>query len=177
VVFKLDRRGKETVLYSFTGGADGSMTFAGVVRDAAGNLYGTTNNGGDFRGAFCASLGCGVGFKLDPTGKETVLHSFTGGADGMNPQGGLLQDEEGNLYGTTVGGGDTSSCSPTYGCGVVFKIALPEGGDLDMSQEGVAAAGDETTDGPRAVLPENIRQLLQQRLGFGRFGTGLMGPQ
>jgi len=177
VVFKLDRRGKETVLYSFTGGADGSMTFAGVVRDEAGNLYGTTNNGGDFRGTFCASLGCGVAFKLDPTGKETVLHTFTGGAGGLNPQGGLLRDEEGNLYGTTVGGGDTSSCSPTYGCGVVFKIAHPDCDDLDVSPEGVATEEDGTTDGPRVVLPENVRELLQRRLGFGRFGAGLMGPQ
>jgi uncharacterized repeat protein (TIGR03803 family) len=176
VVFKLDRRDKVTVLYSFTGGPDGAETFAGVIRDEEGNLYGTTNNGGDFSGPLCAGTGCGVAFKLDPTGKETVLYTFTGGADGLNPQVGLLQDEEGNLYGTTVGGGDTSSCSPTYGCGVVFRIAHPDRDVLRISQEGVAAAGDETTDGPSAVLPENFRELLHQRPDFGRFKARLVGP-
>jgi uncharacterized repeat protein (TIGR03803 family) len=163
VVFKLDSRGKETVLYSFTGGADGAETFAGVIRDPAGNLYGTTSDGGDLSG--CSGLGCGVVFKLDSRGKETVLYSFTGAADGANPGVDLLQDEEGNLYSTAVGGGDLS-CSPTYGCGVVFKINLHH-----------CAEGDETTEGPGVILPENAQELLQQRLRFGRFGARLMGPQ
>ncbi len=120
VVFKLDRRGDESVLYNFTGGADGSITFAGVVRDAAGNLYGTTGFGGNL--SDCGGSGCGVVFKVDPAGKETVLYTFTGGTDGANPQGNLLLDEEGNLYGTASGGGD-STCQ----CGVVFKIALHGG--------------------------------------------------
>jgi uncharacterized repeat protein (TIGR03803 family) len=61
-------------------------------------------------------------FKLDSTGKETVLYRFTGGADGANPNAELLQDAAGNLYGTTFrgGGGDKNVCS--LGCGVVFKI-------------------------------------------------------
>ncbi len=120
VVFKLDRRSNETVSYSFTGGTDGSTTFASVVRDVAGNLYGTTAFGGDLSG--CGGSGCGVVFKLDPAGKETVLYTFTGGTDGANPQANLLLDEEGNLYGTAAGGGD-----PTCQCGVVFKIALHGG--------------------------------------------------
>ncbi len=177
VVFKLDKKGKETVLYSFTGGADGAETLGGVVGDAAGNLYGTTNYGGEFSGSLCAGAGCGVAFKLDPTGKETVLYTFTGSADGLNPQAGLLQDEEGNFYGTTYGGGDTSSCSPPYGCGVVFKIGFHHGGDPDISQERSAAEGDETTERPRVLLPENFRELLQQRRGFGRFGARLVGPR
>jgi len=127
VVFKLDRWGNETVLYSFTGGADGAEPYASVIRDAAGNLYGTTTLGGEFTDPLCIGVGCGVAFKLDPAGKETVLHTFTGGADGVNPSANLLLDEQGNLYGTAVGGGDLS-CSPTYGCGVVFKIALNRGG-------------------------------------------------
>ena len=74
VVFKLDTTGTETVLYSFTGGADGANPYAGLIRDSAGNLYGTTYGGG--------TSNWGVVFKLDTTGTETVLHSFTGGADG-----------------------------------------------------------------------------------------------
>src|SRR5208283_5074601 len=164
VVFKVDRRGKETVLYSFTGGADGAETFAGVIRDEVGNLYGTTYLGGDFSGP-CAGVGCGVVFKLDPTGKETVLYAFTGGVDGANPNAGLLQDDVGNLYGTASDAGDLS-CSLPYGCGVVFKIARDH-----------CAEGDATNDTPKVVLPENARELLQQRLRSSRFGTPLAKPQ
>ena len=97
VVFKLDRSGNETLLYSFTGGADGGYPSAGVIRDLAGNFYGTTNGGG--------ASGAGVVFKLDPSGNETALYSFTGGADGGYPLAGLIRDSKGNLYGTTNGGG------------------------------------------------------------------------
>jgi uncharacterized repeat protein (TIGR03803 family) len=165
VVFKLDSTGKETVLYSFTGGADGSESFGSVIRDEAGNLYGTTYYGGDFNGSLCAGVGCGVVFKLDPAGKETVLYTFTGGTDGANPNASLLQDEDGNLYGTASDGGDTS-CSAPYGCGVVFKINPHQ-----------CSEGDEITERPSVVIPENTREPLQQRLRFGRFGTRLMGPQ
>jgi uncharacterized repeat protein (TIGR03803 family) len=131
VVFKVDRRGDESVLYSFTGGADGGETFASVVRDRAGDLYGATSYGGDLSG--CGGFGCGVVFKLDRRGKETVLYTFTGGADGANPQGNLLLDKEGRLYGTTVGGGDMS-CNPPNGCRVVFKIDLRHCGDYNTAQ-------------------------------------------
>lgn len=107
-VFKVDTAGNETVLYSFTGGADGgSPRHSSLVRDSAGNLYGTTGEGGpsDF----------GVVFKLDTAGNETVLHSFSGN-DGKIPYGTLVRDKAGNLYGTTYEGG-------AYGGGVVFKIA------------------------------------------------------
>jgi len=164
VVFKVDRRGKETVLYSFTGGADGAETFAGVIRDEVGNLYGTTYLGGDFSGS-CGGVGCGVVFKLDPTGKETVLYTFTGGADGANPNAGLLQDDVRNLYGTASDAGDLS-CSPPYGCGVVFKIARDH-----------CAEEEKSNDTPRVVLPENVRELFQQRLRFSRFLTPPVGPQ
>ena len=79
-VYKLDTSGNETVLYSFTGGADGKNPYAGVIRDSAGNLYGTTYNGG--------AAGSGVVYKVDASGHETVLYSFTGGADGGNPNAG-----------------------------------------------------------------------------------------
>ena len=115
VVFKLDPTGNETVLYSFTGGTDGRAPVAGLVRDPAGNLYGTTTIGGDLS-AF-GGLGCGVVFKLDSTGKETVLYSFTGGADGCQPFAGLVRDAAGNLYGATESGGNSNF-------GVVFKLDI-----------------------------------------------------
>ena len=119
VVFKLETTGKETVLHTFTGKADGEGPFAGVIRDTAGNLYGTTAYGGDLK---CnPPTGCGVVFKLDTTGKETVLHTFAGKADGGSPIAGVIRDTAGNLYGTTQDGGDLK-CSPPSGCGVVFKL-------------------------------------------------------
>ena len=128
VVFKVDPSGQETVLYSFTGGADGGFPFvAGVIRDPAGNLYGTTFAGGgsgcNDSGGF-GTDGCGVVYKLDTSGQETVLHTFTGGSDGGNPFPGLVRDRAGNLYGTTGGGGDLSCTFYPYapGCGVVFKV-------------------------------------------------------
>ena len=86
-----------TVLTSFNG-VDGAFPSAGLVRDSAGNLYGTT----EFANP---ATGTGNVFKLDPTGKETVLFSFTGGTDGGHPEGGLIRDSAGNLYGTTQDGG------------------------------------------------------------------------
>jgi uncharacterized repeat protein (TIGR03803 family) len=120
VVFKLDPTGQETVLYSFTGGTDGGAPFGVMVRDSEGNLFGTTNSGGDLSTGF--GFGVGVVFEVDASGKETVLHSFTGGADGANPVAGLVQDKKGHLYGVTFGGGAPGGPCGGFGCGVVFKL-------------------------------------------------------
>jgi uncharacterized repeat protein (TIGR03803 family) len=120
VVFKLDPSGQETVLYSFTDGTDGGAPFGVMVRDSEGNLFGTTNSGGDLSTGF--GFGVGVVFELDASGKETVLHSFTGGADGANPVAGLVQDKNGHLYGVTFGGGAPGGPCGGSGCGVVFKL-------------------------------------------------------
>jgi len=120
VVFKLDPAGNQTVLYSFTGGADGAHPTFSLVQDADGNLYGTTESGGIGNGL--SGPGDGVVFKVDTAGNETVLHSFTGGADGLQPEAALFRDSAGNLYGTTVAGGIVNGACE-YGCGVVFKIA------------------------------------------------------
>jgi uncharacterized repeat protein (TIGR03803 family) len=115
VVFKLSPAGKETVLHSFSGsGGDGEYPLAGLMRDAAGNLYGTTPDGG-FYGVACPGFGCGTLFKVDKAGKETVLHAFRGTPDGSNPYAGLLRDAAGDLYGTTFSGGES-------GFGSVFKV-------------------------------------------------------
>ena len=114
-VFKLTPNANGTwtehVLHQFTGGKDGgSPNFAGVIFDAAGNVYGTTNQDGTY--------GYGVVFKLTPTQSggwhETVLHAFRNKA-GAYPGGGLVFDGSGNLYGTTNGDGTT-----TFGS--VFEI-------------------------------------------------------
>ncbi len=111
-VFKVDTTGKETVIYSFTGGVlggkGGASPLGGIIRDAAGNLYGTTYGGGPDN--------FGTVYKLDAAGNETVLHAFTGAnIDGEYPWGALAQDSAGNLYGTTEIGGTANS-------GTIFKV-------------------------------------------------------
>ncbi len=86
--------------------------------DGAGNLYGTTFYGGE---SDCFG-GCGVVFKVDPTGHETIPHTFEGGTDGAFPFGGLAIDPAGNLYGTAKHGGNPDDCPNENGCGVVFEI-------------------------------------------------------
>jgi uncharacterized repeat protein (TIGR03803 family) len=113
-VFKLAPDGTETVLYSFAGGNGGETPLAGLVADKQGNLYGTTSRGGD---TGCGGgFGCGIVFSVAPDGSERVLHAFTGGNDGESPRDSLIVDNLGNLYGTTVQGGQNS-------VGVVFMIA------------------------------------------------------
>lgn len=107
IVFKVSPSGNETVLYTFAGGPDGATPTAGLVRDKSGNLYGTTYSGGNANG--------GTVFEISPSGTHTVLHTFTGGADGAEPEAGLILDKQGNLYGTTIGGG-------SFGIGVVYKV-------------------------------------------------------
>jgi uncharacterized repeat protein (TIGR03803 family) len=103
LVFEVTPKGKETLLYNFQGGTDGSLPLGNVIRDAAGNLFGTTNRGG---GGDCGGGGCGTVFELAPDGTETILHAFQGGSDGELPQNGVVADGAGNLYGTTEGGGN-----------------------------------------------------------------------
>jgi uncharacterized repeat protein (TIGR03803 family) len=117
-VYKLSPAGEETILYSFFGDDDGENPMAGVVRDEAGNLYGTTYQGGnkgDCYGGFFYS-GCGTVFEVSATGQETQLHAFKG-QDGEYP-GPLIRAASGKLYGTAGGG----SCRAPYGCGVVFEL-------------------------------------------------------
>jgi uncharacterized repeat protein (TIGR03803 family) len=118
-VFEISAAGSETVLHTFAGAPDGAYPQSGLILDSAGNLYGTTFQGGE--PSACYAAGCGVVFKLDSSGNETVLYTFTGAADGANPEGGVALDAAGNLYGTTYQGGISSACS-SAGCGVVFKL-------------------------------------------------------
>jgi uncharacterized repeat protein (TIGR03803 family) len=115
VVYKLGKSGTLTVLYSFRGGADGSLAMGTPVMDEQRNLYGTTYRGG--------SSGYGIVWKVSRKGKETVLHSFAGGTtDGASPQAGVIRDAEGNLYGVTTAGGSGTACGKS-GCGTVYKLS------------------------------------------------------
>jgi uncharacterized repeat protein (TIGR03803 family) len=106
--------GKAEVIHSF-GDGDGEYPASDLVMDGAGNIYGTTTEGGDF--------GSGTVFKLAPSGDgwtESVLYSFTSGADGAQPYNGVTLDAQGDLYGTAVTGGTGMACEG--GCGVVYKL-------------------------------------------------------
>jgi uncharacterized repeat protein (TIGR03803 family) len=113
-VFEEKRSGDswtESVIYSFTGGNDGTGPPAGVTLDARGNLYGTTSLGG--------VNGDGVVYELSPSGsgwKQSVLYTFQGLSDGQNPVGGVVVDPAGNLYGTTFDGG-------VRGGGTVYELS------------------------------------------------------
>jgi len=106
-VFRVSKNGKETVLHRFKGQPDGIGPLAGLIMDAKGDLYGTTNTGG--------TANAGTVFKVSKTGKETVLYSFKGQPDGVGPLAGLIMDAKGDLYGTTAVGGASNG-------GTVFKV-------------------------------------------------------
>lgn len=129
VVFLLSKTSKnkwvETVMYNFTGGKDGSGPGGAVVFDKAGNLYGTTPDGGNLNK--CSGGGCGVAYQISPVRgggwKQTVLHTFTGGADGaVGSLGPLFVDKAGNMFGVSELYGD-----PACKCGTVFKLVLVGG--------------------------------------------------
>jgi len=121
-VFKLSPSGgvwAESVIYTFTGQSDGANPTAGLVFDGSGDMYGTTENGGD-SGNF--GLGQGTVFKLsliNGNWTKTTLYSFTGGADGANPQASVVLDGSGTLYGTAS---DRGFEGGTNGDGVVFSV-------------------------------------------------------
>jgi uncharacterized repeat protein (TIGR03803 family) len=134
VVFELvysstENNYSEKVLYTFTGGSDGGFPTASLIRDTAGNLYGTTDFGG---AGTCSSVagGCGVVFELVYSGgsySEKVLHSFTGGTDGGLPVASLVLDGSGNLYGTTPCGGNSPCADGSGGNGIVFELVKASG--------------------------------------------------
>ncbi len=160
--FKIDTSGNETVLHSFSGGADGGVPLAGLITDGSGNLYGTSFRGG--------ALHNGTVFKLDSSGNETVLYSFSGGADGGSPAAGLMKDSKGNLYGTAGGGIDNcypySPQAPLY-CGTVFK--LDAYGNETVLHSFTGPDGDD----PQSVLVMDKNGNLYGTTYFG--GTGDAG--
>src|SRR5579863_756177 len=118
----------EKVLYRFTGGTDGASADSRLVMDAAGHLYGTAQYGGDLNcsnGYPCS--GCGVVFELITSASgewhEKVLRAFQGGLDGAQPDGNLVFDSVGNIYGTTSDGGAGTDCYGQLGCGTIFELS------------------------------------------------------
>jgi uncharacterized repeat protein (TIGR03803 family) len=120
----------ETVLYSFGAAPDGALPgYVTPIFDAEGNLYGTTVHSGYYYH--------GTAFELTPSGTEAVLWSFGNGTDGQYPSSGLVFDAEGNLYGTTSGGG-------AYGGGTVFELSAPAGDEGSWTETILRSFGNGT---------------------------------
>jgi hypothetical protein len=127
---------KYVVLYNFQGGRDGLFPWGDLVFDKLGNLYGATQFGGG-KGTTCNPYfdgNCGTVFQLSPpkqkggAWKEKILYSFAGGADGATPNGGLVLDGKGAIYGTTVTGGYEKGICDPGGCGLTFELTPPAKG-------------------------------------------------
>ena len=126
---------QKTILYAFNDGLGGGFPSSGVIFDSAGNLYGTTYDGGSFA---CPQSGCGVVYRLEPESggwKFGVVYTFNGinGSRGAQPSGGLTMDSAGNLYGATSGGGNLT-CNNGNGCGTVFKLSRQSGNTFAFSK-------------------------------------------
>jgi uncharacterized repeat protein (TIGR03803 family) len=127
VVFELSSAGEQTVLHNFAGAPDdGDLPTSGLLRAPSGLFYGVTLEGGpgDCR---LGTHECGVVFSIDEEGNYKIIHNFEGQPeDGLEAWGNLVQDAEGNLYGTTMGGGDQAGMNCAgflFGCGTVFKLS------------------------------------------------------
>ena len=163
-VFQIAPDGTESVLYNFQGGSDGAGPRDTLLMDTSGNLYGTTEYGGN-----CGQNNlCGTVFELAPDGTETVLYRFQGNNDGANPYGGVVMDAGGNLYGTTaIGGG---GCQVNYGCGTVFRLA-PDGTETVLQSFLLKSGGQ----APEASLVEGKNgNLYGTTVAGGRYNKGVV---
>jgi hypothetical protein len=193
VVFKLKSAAKapwkESVLYAFKGTSDGLLPLAGLTLDSRGNLYGDTYYGGDQSVTCQGTVGCGVVFKLTPTRKgqwtQTVLYAFTGGADGATPLFYVTLDSRGNVYGSTIYGGDTTSsnCLGGYGyeappgCGVVFKLTPRAHGPWNETVLYAFTGGSDGAFADTSVFFHSSGHLYGMTLGGGNTAPCALGSK
>ncbi|MGD0189822.1 MAG: choice-of-anchor tandem repeat GloVer-containing protein [Rhizomicrobium sp.] len=162
-VFKLAPDGTESLLYAFQGGSDGYIPLGNLIADANGNLYGLTDEGGNYTGTECTrnDTGCGTVFEVQPNGTKITLYAFQGGSDGAFPLGGLVADTSGNLYGTTGSGGADD-------LGTVFKLAS-DGTESVL----YAFQGGTDGEGPRGgVIIDGAGNLYGTTFDGGTQGAG-----
>jgi uncharacterized repeat protein (TIGR03803 family) len=163
----------ETVLYSFgSTDADGLVPSSGVILDEAGNLYGTTTQGGAY--GHIEEYPGGTAFELSPgagaSWTETILHSFGSGNDGYFPQAGLTLDAAGNLYGATVSGGRGTEC-PNQGCGTVFELSLSGGAWTETVLHDFNGSGASPFTPYAGVILDSAGNLYGTT-GSGGYGSG-----
>ena len=166
-VFKLMPNGAESVLYAFAGSSsdDGDGPIGNLISDNSGDLYGVTYYGGN--SGSCGDVGCGTVFEVMSSGRENLLHAFQSGSDGALPGGALVRDGNGNLYGTTEGGGGSANCG--LGCGTVFEIAADGTESILHPFQGADGVGPE---GP--LLLDGSGNLYGTATGGGETGNGVV---
>jgi uncharacterized repeat protein (TIGR03803 family) len=155
-----------TVLYSFTGGADGGEPYKGVTLDREGNLYGTAVTGGS---GSCEG-GCGVVYKLTNSGgtwTQTVIHAFTGGDDGSGPGARVTVDRSGNVYGMTPTGG-------AYGLGTIYKISQTIGGTWTFGVIHTFTGGADGGSGSAGKMILRYGLLYGAATTGGNYGSGVV---
>ena len=157
-----------TVLYSFTGGADGGEPYKGVTLDREGNLYGTAVTGGS---GSCEG-GCGVVYKLTKTNSggtwaQTVIHAFTGGDDGSGPGARVTVDRSGNVYGMTPTGG-------AYGLGTIYKIHQVQGGTWTLKVIHAFTGGADGATGSAGRMILRNGHLYGAATSGGTYGSGVV---
>jgi uncharacterized repeat protein (TIGR03803 family) len=153
-----------SVLYSFTGGADGGEPYKGVTLDGAGNLYGTAVTGGS---GSCEG-GCGVAYKLTKTGTtwaQTVIHAFSGGEDGSGPGARVALDKRGNVYGMTPTGG-------TNGLGTIYQLHPRSNGSWALRVIHTFTGGSDGSSGSAGKLVLRGRHIYGAATTGGLNGSG-----
>lgn len=170
-VFELTPTGNgqwsKTVLHAFnSSGNDGERPYAGVSFDASGNLYGTTYTGGS---GTCVGGGCGTVFELTSTGNgkwtEKILHNFESNNDGSYPQGGVILDAVGKVYGTTTEGG-------AHDDGVVFELSPTGRGRWTEDLLHVFASGKDGWEPWSGLLFDASGNLYGTTVNGGVYGYG-----
>jgi uncharacterized repeat protein (TIGR03803 family) len=155
-----------TVLYSFTGGADGGEPYKGVTLDREGNLYGTAVTGGS---GSCEG-GCGVAYKLTKSGgtwTQTIIHAFTGGDDGSGPGARVTVDQSGNVYGMTPTGG-------AYGLGTIYKIQKGLNGAWTLKVIHAFTGGTDGGSGSAGRMILRNGRLYGAATTGGTYGSGVV---
>src|SRR6266496_1394162 len=155
-----------SVLYSFTGGADGGEPYKGVTLDREGNLYGTAVTGGS---GSCEG-GCGVAYKLTNSGgtwTQTVIHAPTGGDDGSGPGARLTVDRSGNVYGMAPTGG-------AYSLGTIYKIHQAQNGAWSLKVIHAFTGGADGATGSAGRMILRHGHLYGAATAGGTYGSGVV---
>jgi hypothetical protein len=174
----------EKVLYSFQGGSDGNVPTGGLVFDKAGNLYGATLFGGG-QGTTCDPLyggNCGTVFESSPPQQpgedwtEKVLHSFGGGTDGAVPNGGLVLDRQGAVYGTTSIGGNQlcNFGNGNVGCGIGFQLTPPTTQRGAWAERILRFEDGKNGAGPDSIALDSSGELFGAAASGGIYQNGLV---